>query len=57
MKNDAMTRAVLMVRGILRDGGRLRAVRYLRSLGLTYTTASQMVIEIRDGARWYRSYK
>lgn len=44
--------AVKTVRCILPS--KLKAVRYLRSLGLTYRTAKIMVDEIAANARWYR---
>lgn len=53
-----MNNAVKTVRLIIKNtGSRLDAVRYLRSLGLTFQTARTMVDEIVDGAPWYRNYR
>lgn len=51
-----MTQAVRTTRSIIRAGGFYDAVRYLRGLGLSFTTAKTMATEIRDGAVWYRRY-
>lgn len=51
--------AVGHVRQILKwrpEDGYLRAIKYLRMKGLTFTTARTMVREIQQDAPWWRNY-
>lgn len=36
-----------------RDGDTIPAIRFMRSLGLSFTTAKTMVAEIKSGAAWW----
>lgn len=60
MKNSkcSMTNSVRFVRSILSESGagRLAAIQYLRSLGMSFPTAKTMVEEIAADAKWYRCY-
>jgi hypothetical protein len=50
-----MDKAIKTVRRIVTGGGtQFDAIRYLRSLGLSFKTARNMAEEIMGGARWYR---
>lgn len=40
--------------GMVADGDYLRAVRFLRSLGMMFPTARKYVDEIRDGKPWMK---
>lgn len=52
--SHAMNKHIRAVRALLKSHGYLHAVRYLRSLGLTFPTARTMVREIAADAPWYR---
>lgn len=49
--------ATARARAILDTKGTIEAIRFLRSLGISFLTARQMVRDIRADAPWYRRDK
>lgn len=47
-------RSISIVRDILRDGRLLDAIRFLRSLGMSFWVARRYVDEVRADAPWWR---
>jgi hypothetical protein len=51
-----LDQAAKMVDGILQDrkGETFHAIRFLRREGLSFRTAKNMVLEIKNGAAWWK---
>ena len=47
-------RSIAVVRIMLRDGRRLDAIRFLRSLGMPFVVARRYVDEVLADATWWR---